>query len=120
VVRTTIPRADSDTVKRSSTFYRNVGRIAHFYRATRSKNRFKFIQEHWRTQEGRGLPGFCTPESEIKIKHRFCRHDFYQMFYCDLGVSLNQLLKSADDKYIGILKNIINTYEYAESLSFFS
>jgi hypothetical protein len=68
--------------------------------------------KHWRTQ------GAHPPKRNVK-KQRFCRHDDMKVLR-NLPFSRNQPLKSADDYYIGILKNIIKTYEYVNILFFFS
>jgi hypothetical protein len=50
--------------------------------------------------------------SKAKLKnHWFCKHDDIKVLR-DLRFSLNQPLKSANDQYIGILKNRVKRWEY--------
>jgi hypothetical protein len=56
---------------------------------------------------GVAVPTLAKAKSE---KHGFCRHDLIKGLR-DLRFSLNQLLKSADDWCIGLLKNINKTYK---------
>jgi hypothetical protein len=65
-----------------------------------------------------GVPGCDLPPPPNEIK----KTDFVDIIISkilrDLHFSLNQPLKSADDWYIGILKNIIKTYEYVDFFFF--
>jgi hypothetical protein len=50
------------------------------------------------------------PHPKRKIKKKQFVDTIMSKVIRDLSISLNQPLKSADDRYTGILKNIINTY----------
>ena len=70
----------------------------------------KAVVAHWGTQGGRRLPG-CSPPcpNEIKKKHTDFVDPMISKVLRDLRFSLHQPLKSADNWYIGMLKNIIKT-----------
>jgi len=75
-----------------------------------------------RTYKGKWLGGgSCQaaapppPKRNFK-KYRLCSE--YIRVLLDLHSCLNQLLKSADDLYLVILKSMMKTYEYVDNFSF--